>query len=62
MRPVAIAVYCALAAEFFTRYTKDRPVRRSAPLPGKFHRGTMNKHLDRMLLAMVAMTMFIVIR
>jgi hypothetical protein len=55
-------VYCALAAEFLVRYTQDRPVRRSAPVPGEVLRGTMDKRLRRMLQAMTTMTIFIVIR
>ena len=62
MRLVSIAVYCALAAEFLVRYTHDRPVKRSAPVPGEVLRGTTDKRLHRMLQAMIIMTIFIVIR
>ncbi|KAF8496771.1 RTA1-domain-containing protein [Russula emetica] len=59
---VSIIAYCALAAEFLYRYKYDRPVRQSAPMPGEFFRGTMDKRLHRMLQAMITMTIFIVIR
>ncbi|KAF8496742.1 RTA1-like protein [Russula emetica] len=59
---ISITVYCALAAEFLVRYTHDRPVRRSAPMPGEVLRGTINKRLHRMLQAMIIMTIFILIR
>jgi len=55
-------VYCGLAAEFLVRYTHDRPVRRSAPMPGEVLRGTTDKRLHRMLQAMIIMTIFIIIR
>jgi len=59
---IAIAAYCALAAEFLVRYTKDWPMRRSTPLPGEVLRGTTDRRLNRMLYAMFIMTVFIVIR
>ncbi|KAF8496745.1 RTA1-like protein [Russula emetica] len=59
---ISITVYCALATEFLVRYTRDRPVRRSAPMPGEVLRGTINKRLNRMLQAMITMTIFIFIR
>jgi len=59
---VAIAAYCALAAEFLYRFTWDRPVRRSAPVPGEIPRGTTDSRLQRMLQAMFVMTILIVIR
>ena len=62
MQLVAIIVYCALAAEFLARYTWDRPVRRSVPVPNEVLRGTMDKRLNRMLQAMLVMTIFILIR
>ena len=62
IRLVSIIVYCALAAEFLVRFTRDQPVRRSAPVPGEILRGTTDKRLHRMLQAMITMTIFIVIR
>jgi len=62
LQPVAIAVYCALAAEFLYRFMWDRPVRRSAPVPGEIPRGTTDSRLKRMLQAMFIMTVLIVIR
>ena len=62
LRPVSIAVYCALAAEFLYRFTWDRPVRRSSPVPGEIARGTTDNSLRRMLQAMFIMTILIVIR
>jgi len=62
LQPVAIAVYCALAAEFLYRFMWDRPVRRSAPVPGEIARGTTDSRLKRMLQAMFLMTVLIVIR
>ncbi|KAF8496744.1 RTA1-like protein [Russula emetica] len=59
---ISIIVYCGLAAEFLVRYTHDRPVRRSAPMPGEVLRGTTDKRLNRMLQAMITMTIFILIR
>ena len=59
---MAIIGYCSLAAEFFYRYTWDRPVRRSAPMANEVHRGTTDKRLNRMLQAMITMTVFILIR
>ncbi|KAF8496737.1 RTA1-domain-containing protein [Russula emetica] len=59
---ISIIVYCGLAAEFLVRYTHDRPVRRSAPMPGEVLRGTTDKRLNRMLQAMITMTIFIIIR
>lgn len=61
-RPVAIGVYCALAAEFLYRFTWDRPVRRSAPVPGEIPRGTTDSRLKRMLQAIFVMTILILIR
>ncbi|KAI0303342.1 RTA1 like protein-domain-containing protein [Multifurca ochricompacta] len=58
---VAIIAYCALAAEFLFRYTRDRPMR-SARVPGEALRGMIDKRLRRMLIAMFIMTDFIVIR
>ncbi|KAI0255342.1 RTA1-domain-containing protein [Lactifluus subvellereus] len=58
---VAIIVYCALAAEFITRYTRDRPMR-STHVPGGAFRGIVDIRLRRMLYAMSVMTIFIVIR
>jgi len=40
----------------------DRPVRRSAPVPGEIPRGTTDSRLKRMLQAMFVMTILIVIR
>jgi hypothetical protein len=62
MQPVAIIMYCVLAAEFLARYTWDLPIRRSAPVPNKVLRGTMDNRLNRMLQAMLIMTIFIMIR
>jgi hypothetical protein len=62
MQPVAIIAYCSLAAEFFTRYKWDRPVRRSVPMASEVLRGTMDKRLNRMLQVMITMTVFIIIR
>ena len=62
LKPVAIAVYCALAAEFLYRFMWDRPVRRYAPVPGEIARGTMDNRLKRMLQTMFVMTLLIVIR
>ena len=62
MQTVAIIGYCSLAAEFFYRYNWDRPVRRSAPMANEVLRGTMDKRLICMLQAMLAMTIFILIR
>jgi hypothetical protein len=62
MQLVSIVVYCALAAEFLARYTWDRPVRRSVPVPNEVLRGTPDKRLNRMLQAMLVMTIFILIR
>lgn len=59
---VAIFVYCALAAEFLVRYTRDQPVRQSFPSLEKGIRGTMGKRLRRMLQAMAIMTILIIIR
>ena len=59
---MSIAAYCALAAEFLSRFTWDRPVRRSAPVPGEVLRGTADARLNRMLYAMFVMTIFIFIR
>ncbi|KAN0109791.1 RTA1-like protein [Russula decolorans] len=59
---ISIIVYCVLAAEFLFRYTRDQPVRRSAPMPGEVLRGTTDKRLHRVLQAMITMTIFIVIR
>ena len=61
MPPVAIIIYCALAAEFLTRYTWDRPMR-PTDVPGGAFRGIVDIRLKRMLYAMFAMTIFIVIR
>ncbi|KAI0255338.1 RTA1-domain-containing protein [Lactifluus subvellereus] len=58
---VAIIVYCALAAEFITRYTWDRPMR-STHVPGGAFRGIVDIRLRRMLYAMSVMTAFILIR
>ena len=57
--PVAIAAYCALAAEFLSRYAQERPIRL---VPGEPYRGTMDVRLKRMLYAMSIMTVFIIIR
>ena len=54
-------VYCALAAEFLTRYTQDRPTR-SARAAGDVTRGVMDRPLKHMLYAMFIMSIFIVIR
>jgi hypothetical protein len=59
---LAIIVYCVLAAEFLARYTWDLPIRRSAPVPNEVLRGTMDKRLNRMLQAMLIITIFIMIR
>ncbi|KAF8461147.1 RTA1-domain-containing protein [Russula ochroleuca] len=59
---VTIIAYCALAAEFLTRYTWDRPVRRLVPVPNEVLRGTADKRLNRMLQAMLVVTIFILIR
>ncbi|KAN0125993.1 RTA1 domain containing protein [Russula decolorans] len=59
---VAIFVYCALAAEFLVRYTRDRPVRQPFSSLEKVIRGTMDKRLRRMLQAMGTMTILIIIR
>jgi hypothetical protein len=59
---VAIIMYCVLAAEFLARYTWDLPIRRSAPVTNKVLRGTMDNRLNRMLQAMLIMTIFIMIR
>lgn len=58
---VAIIVYCALAAEFLTRYSRDRPMR-LVQVPGEVTRGVVDKSLKRMLCAMSAMSIFILIR
>lgn len=62
MQPAAIIVYCALAAEFLARYSWDLPILRSAPVPNKVLRGTLDNRLSRMLQAMLIMTTFIMIR
>jgi hypothetical protein len=62
MQLVTIIAYCALAAEFLTRYTWDRPVRRLVPVPNEVLRGTADKRLNRMLQAMLVVTIFILIR
>ncbi|KAI0255334.1 RTA1 like protein-domain-containing protein [Lactifluus subvellereus] len=59
---VSIIVYCALAAEFLTRYTWDRPMRSSTHVPGGAFRGIVDIRLRRMLYAMSVMTVFILIR
>jgi len=59
---VSIIAYCALAVEFLARYTWDRPVLRSVPVPSEVPRGAMDKRLMRMLQAMLVMTIFILIR
>ncbi|KAI9508817.1 RTA1 like protein [Russula earlei] len=59
---VAIGAYVALAAEFLTRYVRDRPIQRSTPVPGDGFRGRLDKYLTRMLQAMIIMTVFLVIR
>ena len=61
MPPVAIITYCALAAEFLTRYTWDRPMR-PTDVPGGAFRGIVDIRLKRMLYAMFVMTVLIVIR
>ncbi|KAN0141249.1 RTA1-like protein [Lactarius tabidus] len=58
---VAIIVYCALAVEFLSRYARDRPVR-LAQVPGEVTRGVLDRSLKRMLYAMSAMSIFILIR
>lgn len=58
---VAIILYCALAAEFLTRYARDRPML-SARVHGEATRGLMDRPLKRMLYAMSVMTVFIFIR
>jgi hypothetical protein len=62
MQLVSIIAYCALAVEFLARYTWDRPVLRSVPVPSEVPRGAMDKRLMRMLQAMLVMTIFILIR
>lgn len=62
MQPVAIIVYCALAAEFLARHSWDLPIRRSAPVPKEALRGTLDNRLSRMLQALFIMTTFIMIR
>jgi len=62
MQLVAIAAYCALAAEFLLRYKWNKPVPRSAPVPGAIPRGRTERRLRFMLLGMSVMTAFIVIR
>jgi hypothetical protein len=62
MQPVAIVAYCALAAEFLLRYKWDKPVPRSAPVPGAIPRGRTERRLRFMLLGMSVMTVFILIR
>jgi len=57
---MAIIAYCSLAYEFISRYTKDRPVRRLAS--DEVFRGKMDERLNRMLQAMLTMTVFIMIR
>ena len=62
VQSVAIIGYCSLAAEFFYRYKWDRPLRRSAVMSSELFRGTTDKRLNRMLQAMLVMTIFIMIR
>jgi hypothetical protein len=57
--PVAIAAYCAFAAEFLIRYARDRPIRY---VPGEAYRGTMDFRLRCVLYAMFVTTVFIIIR
>jgi hypothetical protein len=57
----AIFVYCAIAVEFISRYAHDRPIRLTR-VPGEVTRGVMDRPLKRMLYAMTAMTLFIIIR
>jgi len=57
-RPVAIATYCGLAAEFpFASRRFNWPTSRSTHVPGEVLRGG----LDRMPRAMFVMTVFIVV-
>ncbi|KAH9977062.1 RTA1-like protein [Lactifluus volemus] len=56
---VAIAAYCAFAAEFLIRYAQDRPIRY---VPGEAYRGTVDIRLRCMLYAMFVTTVFIIIR
>ena len=58
---MAVFAYCILAAEFISRYSRDRPVR-LAQIPGEATRGVMDRPLKRMLYALTGMTVFIVIR
>jgi len=58
VRPVAIATYCGLAAEFpFASRRFNWPTSRSTHVPGEVLRGG----LDRMPRAMFVMTVFIVV-
>ena len=59
---VAIAAYCALAAEFLYRYKQDWPIQRYKALTSDLHRGVVDKRLQLLLVAMLTMTVFIVIR
>ncbi|KAH9977096.1 hypothetical protein BGW80DRAFT_1543183 [Lactifluus volemus] len=56
---VAITTYCALAMEFFIRYTRGWPIRH---VPGEDYRGKVDIPLKRMLYAMSVMTGFIFLR
>ncbi|KAH9977068.1 RTA1-domain-containing protein, partial [Lactifluus volemus] len=56
---VAIAAYCAFAAEFLIRYERELPIRY---VPGEAYRGTVDVRLKAMLYAMFVTTVFIVIR
>ncbi|KAI0263773.1 RTA1 like protein-domain-containing protein [Gloeopeniophorella convolvens] len=56
---VAIIVYSALAAEFLTRYIRDRPMRYARV--GAAPRGSTDRLMKRMLYAMSLMTVFILI-
>ncbi|KAH9977061.1 RTA1-like protein [Lactifluus volemus] len=56
---VAIAAYCAFAAEFLIRYARERPIRY---VPGEAYRGTMDIRLKCVLYAMFITTIFIIIR
>ena len=58
---VAIFVYCAIAAEFVSRYARDRPIRFTR-LPGEVTRGVFDQSLKRMLYAMAATIILIIIR
>jgi len=58
---LAVLAYCALAAEFISRYSRDRPVR-LAQVPSEATRGVTDQALKRMLYALTAMTVFIVTR